>query len=182
MVSSGQCLDNSFYGTIDELSVYSRALSASEIQAIYNAGSGGKCFTPVPPTIISQPTNQTVNVGQSASFSVAASCDVPPELSMEFDGTSLPGATNTTFTLSLAQFTNAGIYAVTVSTPFSSTNSSGAMLMVNDKLDHFTWSQISFPQFANTPFAVVIQAMGTTNEVFTNFNSAVFLVIPMKFP
>jgi len=32
-----------FDGLIDELSIYSRSLSASEIQAIYNAGSSGKC-------------------------------------------------------------------------------------------------------------------------------------------
>ena len=39
--------DNSFFGTIDELSIYNRALSVSEIQAIYLAGSTGKC--PPPP-------------------------------------------------------------------------------------------------------------------------------------
>jgi hypothetical protein len=35
-----------FDGSIDELSVYNRPLSASEIQAIYNAGSAGKSGTP----------------------------------------------------------------------------------------------------------------------------------------
>src|SRR5207249_4082770 len=33
----------SFLGLIDEVSVYSRALSASEVASIYNAGSAGKC-------------------------------------------------------------------------------------------------------------------------------------------
>ncbi len=37
-----------FHGLIDELSVYDRALSASEIEAIYKAGSAGK--SPVPPS------------------------------------------------------------------------------------------------------------------------------------
>jgi alpha-tubulin suppressor-like RCC1 family protein len=32
-----------FTGDIDEISLYNRALSAAEIQAIYNAGSAGKC-------------------------------------------------------------------------------------------------------------------------------------------
>jgi glucuronoarabinoxylan endo-1,4-beta-xylanase len=37
---------------LDELSIYNRALSASEIQAIYNAGSAGKFSTPfVPPPL-----------------------------------------------------------------------------------------------------------------------------------
>jgi concanavalin A-like lectin/glucanase superfamily protein len=38
----------SFNGRIDEVEVFSRALSASEIQSIFNAGSAGKC-KPTPP-------------------------------------------------------------------------------------------------------------------------------------
>jgi hypothetical protein len=38
-----------FNGLIDEVSIYNRALTASEIQAIYAAGSGGKCNVPTPP-------------------------------------------------------------------------------------------------------------------------------------
>ncbi|MDP3770101.1 MAG: LamG domain-containing protein [Candidatus Sungbacteria bacterium] len=34
-----------FPGTIDEISVYNRALSASEVQGIFDAGSAGKCST-----------------------------------------------------------------------------------------------------------------------------------------
>src|SRR5262249_4849015 len=48
-------LDNSFLGTIDEVSVYGRALSATEIQGIYNAGVSGKCPTVFPVMIITQP-------------------------------------------------------------------------------------------------------------------------------
>jgi len=48
----GDSLGNSFLGTIDELAVYTRALSASEIGAIYNAGSAGKCPPPAPPPTI----------------------------------------------------------------------------------------------------------------------------------
>jgi len=37
-------------GLLDELTLYSRALTPNEIQSIYNAGSDGKCFNPAPPT------------------------------------------------------------------------------------------------------------------------------------
>jgi hypothetical protein len=42
-----------FNGLIDEVSIYNRALSASEIESIFNAGSAGKCkpATNTPPTI-----------------------------------------------------------------------------------------------------------------------------------
>ena len=49
-----------FNGAIDEISLYSRALSQSEIQAIYNAGSSGKCVSaPVAPVANAGP-NQVV--------------------------------------------------------------------------------------------------------------------------
>jgi Concanavalin A-like lectin/glucanases superfamily len=38
-----------FGGEIDEPSLYNRALTGAEIQAIYNAGSGGKCLPTAPP-------------------------------------------------------------------------------------------------------------------------------------
>ena len=34
---------NSFLGTVDEVSIYSRVLSAAEVQSIYAAGHQGKC-------------------------------------------------------------------------------------------------------------------------------------------
>ncbi len=39
-------LAGNFYGDIDELEIFNRALSASEIQAIYNAGAAGQCKPP----------------------------------------------------------------------------------------------------------------------------------------
>src|SRR5262245_60751181 len=37
----------SFHGLIDEVALYARALEPAELQAIYAAGSAGKCTTPV---------------------------------------------------------------------------------------------------------------------------------------
>jgi hypothetical protein len=51
---SGTC--EVFAGLIDEVEIYNRALSASEIAAIYNAGSAGKCkygCTPAPTGMVS---------------------------------------------------------------------------------------------------------------------------------
>jgi alpha-tubulin suppressor-like RCC1 family protein len=52
-------LNDTYGGLIDELSLYNRALSQAEIQAIYNAGSAGKCApvttacTPPPAGLVS---------------------------------------------------------------------------------------------------------------------------------
>jgi len=47
LLGSSSWPDSFVYGYIDEVSIYNRALSTPEVQAIYNAGSAGKCLTPV---------------------------------------------------------------------------------------------------------------------------------------
>jgi hypothetical protein len=59
---SGDCAK--FAGLIDEVSIYDRALAASEIAAIYNAGSAGKCGLP--------PRGATAGAIVSHGFVVAA--------------------------------------------------------------------------------------------------------------
>jgi len=52
-----------FVGQMDEISLYNRALSAAEIQAIYGAGSAGKCASGEAPVITIQPASQAVPAG-----------------------------------------------------------------------------------------------------------------------
>ena len=62
--SVGQDWGNTFYGMIDEPSIYNRPLSASEIQAIYQQGSLGlPKFDPAAPTIAQGLAEAQVTVG-----------------------------------------------------------------------------------------------------------------------
>jgi hypothetical protein len=158
---------------MDEVSIYNRALTAVEIQAIYAAGGEGKCYTPTAPAIYSQPTNQTVSVGGVANFSVAASGTPPLSYQWSFEGTNIMGATNTLLTLGNVQLCQAGNYTVLVTNLYGSILSSNAMLTLT--LDHFTWSTIPSPRFVNTPFAINIQAQDMTNGLFTNFTGTAIL-------
>ena len=121
-----------FKGVIDEVSIYRRALSSNEIAAIYSAGTAGKCgVSPTPPVITSQPTNQTVGVGGTATFRVSANGTVPLFYQWNFNGTNILGATNTTLTLNNVQLTQAGNYSVRVANSAGSTNSVAATLTIN---------------------------------------------------
>ena len=121
-----------FQGLLDEASVYNRALTIGEIQSIYNAAVLGKCPPlPAPPTILVQPTNQTVIVGGIATFTVSASGTQPLIYQWNFNGTNIAGATNTTLILAGVQFTNSGNYAVLVTNRYGSILSSNAVLTVN---------------------------------------------------
>lgn len=53
--TTGGCSNRQFNGLIDEVEIFDHALSPSEIAAIYNAGSAGKCrsCTPAPPDMVS---------------------------------------------------------------------------------------------------------------------------------
>ena len=115
-------------GIMDELSLYNRALSSSDIQAIYAAGIGGKC--PLPVTLISQPTNQTVNAGASAMFSVVAGGSPPFTYQWIFNGTNILGGTNANLVLTNVQPDEAGAYSVSVSNLSTSVISSNAILTV----------------------------------------------------
>jgi hypothetical protein len=127
----GDNLDDSFFGSIDEVSFYNRALASNEISAIYLADSAGKCPPPpTPPFINSEPTNQTVILGRPATFSVNAGGTAPLSYQWSLNNTNLTGATNATLTLNNVQLTDAGSYAVFISNPYGSTNSATTTLTV----------------------------------------------------
>lgn len=86
----------------------------------------------VPPSIVSQPGNQSVLVSNSATFTVVAAGDVPLRYQWYFNtNTVLPDATNASFTLSTALTNDSGVYLVIVTNDFGAATSSLATLTVN---------------------------------------------------
>jgi polygalacturonase len=85
----------------------------------------------VPPVITSQPTNQTVNLGSPASFSVTASGVPAPNYQWYKNSFAISDATNATYFISSVALTDAGIYNVVVSNIAGSVTSSNAVLVVN---------------------------------------------------
>ena len=125
-----------------------------------------------PPVVTAQPTDQTVAVGGTATFSVSATGS---QLSYQwrFGPKAIVGATNAFLTLTNVQSSQAGNYAVLVTNLYGSTPSSNAVLTVTPA--QFTWSQIPTPRYANVPFAVSIQARDMTNGLFPYFTGFVSL-------
>jgi len=103
------------------------------------AESGGiilnVAFTPsggTLPTITTQPASTTTTVGNSATFTVAATAGSSAiSYQWQFNGTAVSGATNATLTLSNVTTASAGSYTVVVSTSAGMVTSSAATLTVN---------------------------------------------------
>ena len=126
--TSGQSYwDRRFKGTLDEVSLYGRALSAGEIAAIYSAGGAGKCKGA---TIIAQPQGQSAFIGGNALFSVGAAGLAPLRYQWQFNGAAILNATNTTFALSNIQSSNGGNYTAVVTNSLGTMTSGVAVLTV----------------------------------------------------
>ena len=120
-----------FYGSMDEVAVYNRALTATEIQTIYNARAAGKCSILVPPVIVSQPQTTNGFAGVNLTLSVAAGGSLPLSCQWRLNGTNLVSATNATLTLTNLQFGQTGDYSVQVTNSAGSVVSSNATLTVS---------------------------------------------------
>ncbi|HYG34662.1 MAG TPA: immunoglobulin domain-containing protein, partial [Clostridia bacterium] len=119
-----------FQGLLDEATLYSQALSAAEILAIYSAGAYGKCI-PAAPSILTQPQSQTVNQGSNVTFSVGATGQNPLSYQWRFGTSNILGATSSSYSITNVQPTRAGNYFVVVANAVGSITSSNALLTVN---------------------------------------------------
>ena len=108
----------------------------------------------IPPVITQQPQSQSVVVGNSAAFGVAAQGAPPITFQWRFNGTNIGGATNFNFTIIVAQPANQGQYDVVMSNPGGSVTSAVATLTI-----------LSPPSITNPPQSQVVVA--GTNALFS---------------
>ncbi len=120
-------------GTFDCTNPVNTALA----QAYFRLRTGNSSGTTNPPatnaapTIITPPQNQTVSVGGTAVFSVAASGSAPLRYQWFFTNAASPGATNSSLTLTGVTTNHAGNYFVRVTNDFGAVTSSVVALTVN---------------------------------------------------
>ncbi|MDB6126065.1 MAG: Immunoglobulin I-set domain protein, partial [Pedosphaera sp.] len=115
-----------FKGTIDDVHIYNRALSASDIYELY--ASNGRA-----PIITTQPRNVSCYLNDTPVLAVGvdqANSIVPVSYQWQLNGTNLPGATAANLVLTNVQSAAAGTYSVSVSNVIGITVSSNAVLQV----------------------------------------------------
>lgn len=112
---------NLFNGQVDEVLVYTNALTLAQAQNHYNLARFG---TPTPPFFLLLPGSEQVISNSAATFTLTGAADGFQPLAYQWykNGTAISGATTTTLTLSCA-YSNAASYVLRATNSVGVTNS-----------------------------------------------------------
>ncbi len=113
--------DNRWAGTVDELAIYSTALSANEVQIHYSKFYYGTNTTA--PSIVSQPASRTLLAGGSPVLVVNVAGTLPFTYQWKFNGTAIADATTSKLTLTDTTTNSSGSYTLSVQNPYGSADS-----------------------------------------------------------
>jgi len=112
-------------------SIAAQALIAPLALLLATGCGGGWSIGGLPPVITGQPASQTVNVGQTATFTVTATGTGPLTYQWFDNGTAINGATSSSYTTPAAASTdNGSVFTVTVTNSVGTVTSSPATLTV----------------------------------------------------
>ena len=114
-----------FLGSIDEVAVFGKALTPSQVLSLYYGAN-------VTPVITSQPTlpARPVYAGYTISMSVAAAGTPPISYQWRRGGKAITGQTSATLSIPAATAAEAGSYDVVVSNPYGSITSTNVTVAV----------------------------------------------------
>src|SRR5207302_1558993 len=116
----------------------------------------------VAPSITTQPANQTVTVGQTATFAVVATGTAPLSYQWQKSGTAISGATSASYTTpATTSADNGATFVVVVSNSAGSVTSTAATLTVNAA------GGGTMPQFGH-----VFIAIGENTTYTSSYNSS----------
>jgi GH25 family lysozyme M1 (1,4-beta-N-acetylmuramidase) len=121
------------------------------------------------PAITTSPTNINVALGSTATFSVKASGQAPLSFRWLFNGTVIPDATSSNYTIAAADLRNAGGYSVVVSNSYASVPSGTAFLSVFSQLTNAYGCVLAPPDLVNW-----WPAEGNPNDIFGTNNATLF--------
>ena len=114
----------SWPGPPDTSTVFPQTLAVDWVRVYTNAATSGA------PGFTTQPSGQSVNVGQSATFSVAVSGNPTPTIQWQRDGANILGATGTSFQIFRVAASDSGNYRAVATNAQGSATSNGASLAV----------------------------------------------------
>lgn len=116
-------------GLVDDVAVWNRALTWTEIQSLKTTGVPAP-VSAVPPDVTLQPLPRTLYQGRTATLSIQATGTAPLTFQWLQNGTPVPGATDFTLTLADAQPASTGSYSCVVSNTAGSDTSNAVSVTI----------------------------------------------------
>lgn len=113
--------------------VYTFYVTAFSAEGLESDPSDTVVYSPIAtaaPSIVTEPSSQTVLAGQSVSLTVFATGTPPITYQWQKNGNDLPGATSATFAISSAAVADSGQYTVRIANTVGSVLSAPAVLIV----------------------------------------------------
>jgi hypothetical protein len=127
-----------------------------------------------PPFVVSQPASRIVTAGTQVSFSVTVLGNTPFTYQWLYNGTNLPGATSSTFSISSAAESHTGLYSVSVSNPLGQRASKSALLTVLPLSVTVPWAATAGGPGSDIGHGIALDAAGNSFVVGTFHGAAVF--------
>ncbi len=120
----GAAGDN-FRGTIDEVAVFDKALTAAQVLSTYHSAN-------IAPRLSSQPSLPSRSLYAGYTLSLTANAAGTPPLAYQWrrNGTAIAGQTAATLNIAGVALTDSGSYDVVVSNPYGSATSTGVAVTV----------------------------------------------------
>lgn len=122
--------DGFFDGDIDEVAIYTNALTADQVALHYAVGLTNIAVPPVPASVVTHPAPASAYAGRTATFSVNADGTSPLSYQWYKGATPIPGATSDILTFTCAYADNGATYKVVVTNLYGSATSQAAALTV----------------------------------------------------
>lgn len=136
-------VSHQYRGLIDEVKIYTNALSIDEIQQ----AQVNSAVAPAPATFLKQPVSATAQAGNNATFTCEANGSGDVSYQWRTNGVPVAGATGTSFTLPNVQLSDSGkLISVVISnaaiTPpgLASTNATLSVIPADPKIVSFSFS------------------------------------------
>jgi hypothetical protein len=171
---------NFLNGLVDEVAVWGRALSYTEVQ-ILRTNTVPEPLADSAPIVTGPPASQSVFTHARVTFSFAASGTGPLSWNWRREGTNLPGQTNATLVLSNLTLADAGNYDVVVINPTNALGSATSQVAVltvvpiDLKVDVNNLGVDNTPATTEpgfSPFVLDVTAVNTPGPVTRVFNGA----------
>jgi hypothetical protein len=148
-----------FKGAIDDVRIYSRALSSTNVQELFAAAG------PMAPIFYTQPQGATRFVGDNITLSGFVDGTDPISYQWKRNGINIPGATNLSLALNNLQFSDAGTYVLQASNIASVATSADAVVQVLPlPAPDLTTSLIAHWAFDETTGTAALDSSGGANH------------------